>query len=289
MQNLIQWIEKERSKSPSPSQQKLGNLTREYLQVRVLKVITHSKWGSSLSFMGGTCLRICYDLKRFSEDLDFALDRGKENYSFEQLLKTIQIDFEKSGFKIETTFSKEGVVNKSFIKLGELLTPLGLPSMKGEKIHIKLEVDTNPISVRDHQLESFFVGKFNESFPILKHKMETLFAGKILALLCRTYAKGRDYYDLIWYLNRKTPIDMQYLADGVVQANRQARTVAPLPQFKNAGDVLDTLTQTVAKVDLSIILKDISRFLEDPTEEKWLKSYPQVFSQLAESYLKSQT
>lgn len=285
MQNLIQWIEKERSKKPSPSQQQLLNLTREYLQILVLKSIFHSKWGNCLSFMGGTCLRICYDLRRFSEDLDFTLDRGKENYSFDGLLKTIQRNFEKNGFKIETTSSKEGVVQKSFIKLGELLQPLGLSARKGEKIHIKLEVDMNPIPVSDDQRESFFVGKFNESFPIIKHKMETLFSGKILALLSRTYAKGRDYYDLIWYLTRKTPIDMRYLMDGVLQANRQARTVTPLPQFKNAGEVLNSLAETVAKADLTVILKDIGRFLEDPAEEKWIKNYSQAFSQLAASYL----
>lgn len=285
MQNLIQWIEKERSKKPSPSQQQLLNLTREYLQTLVLKSIYHSKWGNTLSFMGGTCLRICYDLRRFSEDLDFALDRKTADYSFEALLRIIQGDFEKSGFKVETKLSKEGVVQKSFIKFGELLHPLGLSARKGEKIHIKLEVDTNPIPISDDQRESFFIGKFNESFPILKHKMETLFSGKILALLSRTYAKGRDYYDLIWYLTRKTPIDMRYLMEGVLQANRQARTATPLPQFKNAGEVLNALAETVAKADFTVILKDIARFLEDPTEEKWIKDYPQVFSQLAASYL----
>lgn len=287
MQNLIQWVEKKRSRKPSPPQEQLLNLVREYLQVLVLKSIYHSKWGNSHSFMGGTCLRICYDLRRFSEDLDFALDRKREDYSFEDLLKTIQGDFERSGFKIETKSSKEGVVQKSFIKFGELLHPLGLSARKGEKMHIKLEIDTNPILVSDNQRESFFVGKFNESFPILKHKMETLFSGKILALLSRTYAKGRDYYDLIWYLTRKTPIDMQYLMDGVEQANRSERTPTPLPHFKNTKEVFDTLTQTVGKVDLTVILKDIARFLEDPTEEKWIKNYLQVFSQVSASYLSS--
>lgn len=285
MQNLVQWIEKERSKKPSPSQQQLLNRTREYLQILVLKSIYHSKWGNTLSFMGGTCLRICYDLRRFSEDLDFALDRKREDCSFEVLLETVRNDFDRSGFKIETKSSKEGVVQKSFIKFSELLQPLGFSARKEEKIHIKLEVDTNPIPVSDDQRESFFVGKFNESFPIIKHKMETLFSGKILALLSRTYAKGRDYYDLIWYLTSKTPIDMKYLRDGVVQANRSARTPTPLPDFKSVGSVFDALSQTIAKADLAVVLKDISRFLEDPTEEKWIKDYHQVFSQVAAAYL----
>ena len=274
MQNLIQWLEKERAKVPALPLQRLLNHTREYLQVLALKSIYHSKWGNSLSFMGGTCLRICYDLKRFSEDLDFTLDRKTKNYSFDELLEAIQRDFERSGFKVEITTSKEGAVQKSFLKFNELLQPLGLSSRKGEKLHIKLEVDTHPIPIHDDQCESFFVTKYNELFPILKHRIETLFSGKILALLSRTYAKGRDYYDVVWYLTQKTSIDMRYLE------------ASSLPHFKKTSDVFDALTRTINKADTSVILKDIGRFLEDPTEEKWIKEYPRLFSQLAASYLK---
>lgn len=277
MQKLLQWAKKEGLNL---------NQTREYLQVLVLKSIYQSKWGTSLSFMGGTCLRICYDLRRFSEDLDFALDGGKTGYSFQDLLETVRKELERSGFKVEITASAEDVVQKSFLKFNELLQPLGLSKRKGEKLHVKLEVDTNPIPIDKDQRESFFVGKFNEMFPILKHKIPTLFSGKILALLCRTYTKGRDYYDLIWYLGKKTPLDMKYLNDGVLQHNRSGRTSTSLPLFENQNQVFDYLTQTIEKADLSIVLKDIGRFLEDLTEERWLKNYREAYTQLLASYLK---
>lgn len=283
----MQWLEREREKSPPVPLQQLLNQTREYLQVLVLKSIYHSKWGNSLSFMGGTCLRICYDVKRFSEDLDFALDHRPEDYSFEHLLKTVQRDFERNGFHVEVTANQEGVVQKSFIKFGELLQPLGLSNRKGEKLHVKLEVDTHPIPIQESQRESFFVSKFNEVFPILKHKMDTLFSGKILAVLSRSYTKGRDYYDLIWYLAQKTPIDLLYLQEGVVQSNRFKRTIPPLPSFQKTGDVFDALAHAVAQADTAVILKDISRFLEDPLEEKWIKEYPRLFAQLAAAYVKT--
>jgi len=31
----------------------------------------------------------------------------------------------------------------------------------------------------------------------------SLFAGKIHALLCREYLKGRDWYDFVWYTSRR--------------------------------------------------------------------------------------
>lgn len=285
MQNLVPWIEKERAQTPPPTSLQLLNRMREYLQILVLKSIYHSKWGRALSFLGGTCLRICYDLKRFSEDLDFTLDRKEAGYSFGALVKTVQRDFEREGYKVEWTPVKEDIVQKVFFKFDGLLYPLGLSTRKNEKFRIKLEVDNNPIPVEDNQRESFFVAKMNEVFPILKHRLETLFAGKILALLSRVYTKGRDYYDLIWYLTQKTPIDMRYLEAGVVQANRSSRTEPPLPHFKTPKDVLQALTKKIERMDKALVLGDLHRFLEDPTEEVWIKEYPRLFAQLKASYL----
>lgn len=45
----------------------------------------------------------------------------------------------------------------------------------------------------------------------------SLFAGKIHALLCREYAKGRDWYDFIWYTSRGVQINYQFLASALKQ------------------------------------------------------------------------
>ena len=39
--------------------------------------------------------------------------------------------------------------------------------------------------------------------------LPSLFAGKLHAVLCRKYTKGRDFYDLLWYLGKK--IEPNYL------------------------------------------------------------------------------
>jgi len=48
---------------------------REYLQARILLALQEAGAMIPLAFQGGTALRFLFDLPRFSEDLDFALER----------------------------------------------------------------------------------------------------------------------------------------------------------------------------------------------------------------------
>lgn len=277
MQNLLRLVEQWRRETPMPSDLLLANRIREYLQVAILKAIYQSKFSGALAFMGGTALRICYDCKRFSEDLDFALDRPTKGYAFPALIRIVRAGFSAQGYAVEVKAAEEKTVQKAFVKFAKVLHPLGLSHREGQKIHIKVEVDTRPIPVADRQLESFFVTKFGEIFPILKHRLETTFAGKLLAILNRPYAKGRDYYDLIWYLARKTPLDLAYLNDGL-----RSLGVAPFPDPATA---LRQVASAIAETRPEIILKDIGRFLEDPTEAQWLRNYEAVLRQLVRQYL----
>lgn len=282
MQNLVKLFKQFKKESPPPTPQELLNRCREYLQITVLKSIYHSKYGTGLSFMGETCLRICYNLKRYSEDLDFALDREIKDYTFSNLVEVVSNSLEETGLKVTVKVKQDDVVQKSFLKFEGLLYSFDLSPRKDQKLQIKMEIDTHPVKIDDNQRESFFVSKYNENYPILKHKKETLFAGKLLAILSRIYAKGRDYYDLIWYLSKRTPIDMKYLNDGIEQANR--KLPSPLPTFSNEQELFAYLTKMISRIDVKTILKDIGRFLEDPMEEKWIRNYQQVFTQLVNSY-----
>lgn len=277
MQNLTELIA-EAKRQKRVSENDILNIIREYLQIMILKAIYQSKYGKGLSFIGGTCLRICYDLKRYSEDLDFAIDRSVPKYSFLELNELIKSFLKNTGFEVETNVSEDKIVQKSFIKVGKVLHFFGVSPLKTQKLHVKLEIDTNPVPVNPHEMETFFVTKFNEIFPILKHTEETLFAGKICAVLNRGYTKGRDFYDLIWYLKRGTKMNLNYLNKSFKQAK--------LPQqFAHEKEVIAALEQKIATVNTHDILKDIGRFLEDSTEENWLKDYPKVFKQVSERFM----
>ncbi|MBI4235334.1 nucleotidyl transferase AbiEii/AbiGii toxin family protein [Candidatus Peregrinibacteria bacterium] len=248
------------------------NIIREYLQVLILKAIYQSKYGRSLSFMGGTCLRICHDLKRYSEDLDFALDHKAPDYSFGELNEIIVSFLKNTDFEADLKVNDDKVVQKSFIRVSRVLHAFDLSPLQSQKIHVKLEIDTRPVKVSDDEIETFFVTKFDEMFPILKHTDQTMFAGKICAVLNRAYTKGRDFYDLIWYLNRKMEINIGYI-------NRSFKQAGLKEQFKNRKEVIAALEAKITKVNTADIMKDIGRFLQDPSDEIWLRAYHAAFRQ----------
>ena len=82
------------------------------------------------------------------------------------------------------------------------------------KLRIKLEVDTNPPAGA-----SFETKYLDFPFPsaVCVFDLPSLFAGKIHALLCREYLKGRDWYDFIWYTARKTPVNYTLLSSALGQ------------------------------------------------------------------------
>ncbi|MBM3712595.1 MAG: nucleotidyl transferase AbiEii/AbiGii toxin family protein [Actinobacteria bacterium] len=147
------------------------------------------------------------------------------------------------------------------------------------KNHPLLKVDTNPVDINFGKRESFFIAKYNEIFPILKHDLPTLFAGKILAILNRPYRRGRDFYDLIWYLSQKICINITYLNEGMKQSSIKAK-------FLDEEEIFERIDEIVSQIEPDFILKDISRFLEDTNDIAWIKNYKQVFQQLKNSKLK---
>ena len=185
------------------SQLQAGNLTREYLQARILESLQSAGGMIPLAFQGGTALRFLYDLPRFSEDLDFALERPEDGFDLGKFLDKIQREFEKENYEVQLKMNITKVVQSGFVRFPGLLYELGLSGQRNQVLSIKLEVDTNPPAgagldtavVRRHVL-----------LQLQHHDQASLLAGKLHALLQRDYVKGRDLYDLFWYLsNRRWP------------------------------------------------------------------------------------
>ena len=180
-----------------------GNLAREYLQARILETLQISGGMIPLAFHGGTALRFLYDLPRFSEDLDFALERPKDGFDFRKLLVKIQRGFEKENYAVQLKVNTKKVVHTAFVRFPGLLYKLGLSGHRNQVLSIKLEVDTNPPAGAG--LETTVVRR-HVVLRLQHHNQASLLAGKLHAVLQRDYVKGRDLYDLFWYLsNRRWP------------------------------------------------------------------------------------
>lgn len=176
------------------------NLAREYLQALILQAMQHAAAMTSLAFHGGTALRFLYSLPRFSEDLDFALEGDKARYDFRGYLRTIQQDLETQGYDIAIKLNDKKTVHNAFVRFPGLLFELNLSPHTSEALAVKIEVDTQPPAgaglstslVRRHVL-----------LNLQHHDQASLLAGKLHAILQRPYLKGRDLYDLVWYMSAR--------------------------------------------------------------------------------------
>ena len=174
------------------------NLVREYLQARILGAMQHAWAMLSLAFQGGTCLRFLFALPRYSEDLDFALEQQQERYDLSRYLKAVRDELAPEGYRVELRVREHRAVHSGLVRFPGLLHELGLSPHAAEVLAIKIEVDTNP-----PQGAGTDVGLVRRHVMLRLHHHDkaTLLAGKLHAVLQRGYTKGRDLYDLIWYLS----------------------------------------------------------------------------------------
>jgi len=175
------------------------HLIREYLQARILQSLQRAGAMQSLAFHGGTALRFLYGIPRYSEDLDFALERSPNAYDFRTYLRQIEHDFLAEAYTLDFKVNDKPVVHKAFIRFQGLLHELGLSPRDSEILAIKLEVDTNPPA---GAILATTALKSHVALNIQHHDPTSLFAGKLLAVLLRNYSKGRDFFDLWWYLSQ---------------------------------------------------------------------------------------
>lgn len=174
------------------------NVAREYLQARILGTLQRAGAMSPLAFHGGTALRFLYASARYSEDLDFALERAREQYDFRADLKVIQKDFAAEGYAVELKVSDQKVVHSAFVRFPGLLFELALSPFRDEVLAVKIEIDTNPPA--GAVLETTVIRR-HVLLHLQHHDRASLLAGKLHAILQRPYTKGRDLYDLMWYLS----------------------------------------------------------------------------------------
>jgi hypothetical protein len=151
-----------------------------------------------LAFLGGTALRFLYDSQRYSEYLDFSLEGNSQVYDLRAYLQSIRRDLEAQGYLVVMKISDQKAVQNAFIRFPGLLYDLGLSPHKDEILAVKVEVDTHP--PHGAGLETTLVRR-HVLLNIQHHDRGSLMAGKIHALLQRPYLKGRDLYDLIWFLS----------------------------------------------------------------------------------------
>lgn len=164
------------------------NVLREYLQSQILRSLHESRAFTSLSFVGGTALRFVYGLRRFSEDLDFSVE-APQGYAPRLWLSRLDRFLRLSGYEAAVSWNDRKTVNTAWIRFAGLLRDLDIAAQPGQKIAIKLEIDTRPPAGANTQR---MVVQRHTMVALQHHDLASMMAGKIHATVTRSRTKGRD-------------------------------------------------------------------------------------------------
>ncbi len=241
-----------------------NNFLRELLQIMVLSALSQKNYFHNIAFVGGTALRVIYGTERYSEDLDFSLVKGEIN--FDQLLEDIVRNFKHWGIEAEIKKSKPKTVYSAFIKFSGVLQALDKKVHHQEKIQIKLDIDSNPPA--GHTTQETFITKFM-SFPLLQFDKASLFSGKLHAVCQRKYTKGRDFYDLLWYLGQRMEPNWNLLNNALEQSTGEKSSLGPT-------ELKEKLIQIMNRTDFLKVKEDLTSFLIDKQYNQYLNTETMV-------------
>jgi predicted nucleotidyltransferase component of viral defense system len=243
---------------------------REILQQIALLGLWRGKFFEHAAFYGGTALRVLYGLDRYSEDLDFSLLKPSPAFSLGAYADALRRELASFGFEVsfETNTLQQLIVVKA------AATALR-PQHAGEVLKIKLEVDTDPPGGFETESRAVLLPA---PFAVRAYSLPDLFAGKMHALLCRkwkTRVKGRDWYDLVWYLGHHPQLRLSHLES---RLRHSGHWTGPAPLTR--PDLLDRVRTAIATLDVDQIRQETDRYVRDKSSlELWSREF---FLQIAE-------
>ncbi len=271
---IKEWIEEY---NPQNEEEILSAL-REIMQEITLAGLSRTDFFEKAAFYGGSALRIFYGLDRYSEDLDFSLLKPDSNFSIEPYFKAVLDEFKSLGLTVsikEKKKTKQTTIDSAIRKaesiwqeivLVDIIKEIGLRSNKTLKI--KIEIDRQPplnFTTEEKLLVrpfSFYVKCFNKS---------NLFAGKMHALLFRKWqnrVKGRDWYDLEWYIKKGIPLNVNHFLTRAKDTNDwQDDTISN-------EQIIELLDTKIKSVSFSSIKEDVVKFIQnDDVLNIWSPEY----------------
>jgi predicted nucleotidyltransferase component of viral defense system len=231
-----------------------GCLVREYLQARVLESLQDEGVFLRWAFVGGTALRFLFAIPRFSEDLDFSLIAPGEDPGFRKALPAVKRLFERESYRVEIKVSEQKTVASAWVKFPGLPHELGLSPRAAQTLSIKVEVDKNPPA--GACIETSVVRR-HVTVHLCHHDRASLLAGKLHAILVRPWTKGRDLYDLVWYLADRAwpPPNLDLLNAALAQTGWKGAVMTATNWRKQIRQRMETLDWERARADVRPFLE----------------------------------
>lgn len=256
------------------------NAIKEIIQEIVLCGLSRGGFFEKAAFYGGTALRIFYGLDRFSEDLDFSLIEPDASFNLKTYFTFIEKEANSYGLNLvisEKEKTNESNITSAFLK-GDTKEHILLffpndTSILGNNnlgnIKIKFEIDVNPPKGATYEFKTKLLPSTHQ---VRLYDESSLFAGKIHAILCRNWKsrfKGRDLYDYVFYLSRKTPINLIHLKEKLLESNYIDK------DFNlNINSLKNLLYKRFEEIDFGNAKEDVQNFIVNTEELKlWNKEF----------------
>jgi predicted nucleotidyltransferase component of viral defense system len=271
---IKEWLESYTPKNKEEAQSAL----REIMQEIALAGLYRSGFFDKAAFYGGTALRIFHKLDRFSEDLDFSLLQVEQEFSLEKYQNAIVNEFAALGMNVsisEKQKVKQNNINSAFLKsetlwrelkLETIIPQIGLDTKANVKIKIEVDIEP-PLNFKTE--EKLLLQPF--AFYVKCFTLPDLFAGKMHALLFRkwgTNVKGRDWYDMEWYIRKGIKLDLSHFLTRAQDSGDWKEETISEKEFR------ELLAQKIDTVNMEFVKRDVIRFIKDPEQlDIWSTTY----------------
>lgn len=176
---------------------------KELLHHDVLRLLSHHKLLSSLTFIGGTCLRACYGGIRLSEDLDFTGGHHFTRNSLSELGRVL-IENLQEKYSLQVTVS-EPVSDKQNVDTWKIKieTRPSARDYPAQRINIDICAIPSYESLPIMLLNPYGVDMGTGGLIIQAQSREEIYADKLLAFAFRpNRIKYRDLWDITWLHNK---------------------------------------------------------------------------------------
>ena len=244
------------------------NILHEVMQQIALAGLSRGGFFEKAAFYGGTCLHLLHGMRRFSEDMDFSLLEPDLGFRFEDYFPAVVEEFKMAGKDVEIKMKHKGqpsAIESAFLKESSDVFDIGFTTEKRLKVKVEVDIDPPP--------------KFSTEMKLLElprkcwvrsYDLPGLYAGKVSAALFRKWknrVKGRDWYDVTWYIQNRVELDLAHLIE-------RAKESEPTADVSTREKLLATFDARIDAIDFENAKQDVLLHLKDPKEvDIWSREF----------------
>ena len=241
---------------------------QEVMQLIALSGLARGGFFEKAAFYGGTCLHLFYGMERFSEDMDFSLLSPDPKFDFESYFPAIREEFALAGKEVEIQLKHKGKpssIESAFLKESSEVFRIGFTTQKQIKVKIEVDIDPPPDFSTEMKLMTRPVSRWIRAYSI-----GDLYAGKVSAALFRAWrsrVKGRDWYDLEWYVRNGFVCNLKHLSARGRESNSNV-------DLSSREAVIAAFKERIATIDFKAASEDVRPFLKDAScLDIWSQDY----------------